>query len=122
MFNLKRIQTILDADVLAGEEKLDMRILHACGSDLMSDVLAFTKENTLLLTGLTNFQVVRTADVSGLSAIVFVRGKVPREDVLEGANEIGVPILVTKHPMYTACGLLYKEGLLGGAMRGSGDE
>lgn len=113
MLNLSKIQEILAAEVLTGNNFMDTEIHSACGADLMSDVLAFTKENTLLLTGMVNCQVIRTAEISDLSAIVFVRGKVPRTEVLEAARDIKIPILVTKYPMYEACGKLFAAGLAG---------
>ncbi|MGE5598606.1 MAG: DRTGG domain-containing protein, partial [Bacteroidota bacterium] len=79
----------------------------------MSDVLAFTKERTLLLTGLTNPQVVRTAELVDLCGLVFVRGKRPPEEVVELAREKGLPILLTENPLYETCGILYAAGLPG---------
>ena len=113
LLNLRKIQEILSAEVLIGAELMETEIHSACGADLMSDVLAFTKENTLLLTGMVNCQVIRTAEISDLSAIIFVRGKVPREEVLEAARVIKIPILITKYPMYEACGKLFAAGLAG---------
>lgn len=117
VLTLKDVCKVLDASVLTGEDSLGMTVLSACGSDLMSDVLAFTKERTLLLTGLTNLQVIRTADISDLSAIVFVRGKVPQPDLIAAAKEREIPLLITNHPMYEACGLLYQMGLRGCSSR-----
>ena len=117
LLTLKDVCKVLDASVLTGEDSLEMTVLSACGSDLMSDVLAFTKERTLLLTGLTNLQVIRTADISDLSAIVFVRGKIPQPDLIAAAKERDIPLLITNHPMYEACGLLYQKGLRGCSSR-----
>ena len=117
VLTLKDVCKVLDASVLTGEDSLEMTVLSACGSDLMSDVLAFTKERTLLLTGLTNLQVIRTADISDLSAIVFVRGKIPQPDLIAAAKERDIPLLITNHPMYEACGLLYQTGLRGCSSR-----
>ena len=114
---LSKIRDILEAEVVFGEELLDMTIKSACGADLMSDVLAFTKENALLLTGMINLQVIRTAEISDLSAVVFVRGKMPREDIIAGAKEANIPLLMTKFPMYEACGRLYSHGLSGCARK-----
>jgi len=108
------IKEILRAEVLAGEEYLDqVEVLTVCGADLMSDVLAFTKEKTLLLTGLTNNQVIRTAEMIDLSGIVFVRGKRPGPDVLKMAKERKLPLLLTSYPLYEACGILFSTGLDG---------
>ena len=86
---LSEIQTILHAEVLWGEEHLDREVFSACGSDFMSDVLAFVKNQALLLTGLVNPQVVRTADMVEMKCIVFVRGKVPGPDILALAAGAG---------------------------------
>ena len=108
---LREVQKLLEAKVLAGEEFLDRQIETCCGSDMMSDVLAFTKRNTLLCTGLTNMQVVRTADMTELSGLVFVRGKVPDEEIVEAAAEDMLPVLVTEHTLFEACGILYAAGI-----------
>jgi len=85
----------------------------ACGADLMSDVLAFTHAGTLLLTGLTNPQVVRTAEMAGINAIVFVRGKVPPAETIALAKEKDIPLMATRYTMYETCGRLYEAGLPG---------
>ena len=115
---LREVQKLLEAKVLAGEEFLDRQIETCCGSDMMSDVLAFTKRNTLLCTGLTNIQVVRTADMTELSGLVFVRGKVPDEEIVEAAAEDMLPVLVTEHTLFEACGILYAAGIRGCSKRG----
>lgn len=115
---LREVQKLLEAKVLAGEEFLDRQIETCCGSDMMSDVLAFTKRNTLLCTGLTNMQVVRTADMTELSGLVFVRGKVPDEEIVEAAAEDMLPVLVTEHTLFEACGILYAAGIRGCSRRG----
>ena len=107
------IISILDARVLCGEESLEQEVNSACGSDLMSDVLAFVKNKTVLITGLTNVHVVRTASMLDIHCIVFARGKVPGEDVLEEARESGIVVLSTRYTTFTACGLLYQAGLRG---------
>ncbi|WP_405383068.1 DRTGG domain-containing protein [Phascolarctobacterium sp.] len=115
---LKDVQKLLDAKVLTGEDLLERPVESCCGSDMMSDVLAFTKSNTLLCTGLTNMQVVRTAEMTELSALVFVRGKVPDEDIVAEAAENGFPVLVTEHTLFEACGILYAAGIKGCSKRG----
>lgn len=115
--NLAQIRIMLNAEVLCGKEWLDRDVRSACGSDLMSDVLAFTKEQALLLTGLTNVQVIRTAEMSDLVAIMFVRGKRPGPDVIEMAQKAQIPLLTTSRQMYEACGVLYKEGLSGCSLK-----
>lgn len=104
---------ILHAKVLCGEDKLNEEIHSACGSDLMSDVLAFVKDRTVLITGLTNVHVMRTVEMLDIRCVVFARGKIPADEILEEANEIGIVVLATCHTTYTACGLLYEAGLRG---------
>ena len=110
---LKDIERILGAEVIAGTELLQEDIRMACGSDLMSDVLAFAKPGSLLLTGLTNPQVVRTAEMADLRAICFVRGKKPDKETIEMAESKDIPLLVTPLPMFESCGRLHREGLPG---------
>lgn len=110
---LKDIKKRIKADVLCGEEFLDTDVQYAFGSDLMSDVLAYVKGNTLLLTGLTNPQVIRTAEMADVVAILFVRGKIPGQDVIDLAMENQMAVLTTKYTLYTTSGILYSEGLRG---------
>ncbi len=110
---LKEVCEILDAAVLCGEDQLELEVRSACGSDFMSDVLAYVKDQAMLLTGLVNPQVVRTADMMDMKCIVFVRGKRPGEDILELAKDRGIVVLATTLPMYPACGKLYTGGLRG---------
>jgi len=110
---LKEIKEILEAELVSGGNNLDVEIAMGCGADLMSDVLAFIKEGALLITGLTNPQVVRTAEMVDVKAICFVRGKRPGEDTIRLAKGKGIPLLMTRLPMFEACGLLYKNGLRG---------
>ncbi|NLI22584.1 MAG: hypothetical protein GX418_13690 [Clostridiales bacterium] len=107
------IVDILDARVLCGSENLGQEVTTACGSDLMSDVLAFVKDKTILITGLTNVHVIRTAEMLDIHCIVFARGKIPGEDVLSEARELGIAVLSTCHTTYTTCGLLYQAGIRG---------
>lgn len=110
---LREIKKILKADVICGKSHLDDKIEFAGGSDLMSDVLAFAKPGMLLLTGLSNSQSVRSADIVGAKAIVYVRGKKPDPEGIELARKKDIPILLTDYMMYTACGLLYSHNLPG---------
>ena len=110
---LKEIQEILDAEVLCGQGQLDTEVRSACGSDFMSDVLAYVKNQPMLLTGLVNPQVVRTADMMDMKCIVFVRGKRPDAAILELAKDRGMVVMVTQLPMYPSCGRLYLAGLRG---------
>ena len=111
---VRDVKEILGAQVISGEEFLDREAHTGCGSDMMSDVLAFVKEQCVLLTGLCNLQVVRTAEMKDVVCIVFVRGKRPDESMIELANEREIPLLCTGHRMFSACGLLYQNGLRGG--------
>ena len=107
------VKNILSAEVVCGTA-LDTEVHNACGSDMMSDVLAFVKEQSVLLSGLVNTQVVRTAEMMDMVCIVFVRGKTPTAEMIELAEERGIVLLTTPLRMFTACGLLYKSGLNGG--------
>ena len=109
------IQELLDARVISGEDRLGDHVYSACGSDMMSDVLAYVKEQAVLLTGLVNLQVVRTAEMMDMKCIVFVRGKRPPADVIELAKESGIVMLRSAERMYSACGKLYENGLRGDA-------
>jgi predicted transcriptional regulator len=110
---LEKIKEILKAEVIDGADNLQMEIKMGCGCDLMSDVLAFIKPGSLLLTGLTNPQVIRTAEMADIKAICFVRGKKPDRETVELAKSKNVPLLLINLPMFEACGKLYKEGLVG---------
>ena len=107
------VKRILEADVLIGGERMEEPVDTACGSDLMSDVLAFVKDKTVLITGLINPHVVRTSEMLDITCIVFSRGKLPSEKILEEAEECGITVLSTKMTTYTACGELYVHGLPG---------
>ncbi len=110
---LKEAAAIIGAEILTGEESLDKEIKTVCGSDMMSEVLAFTKENSLLLTGLCNPQVMRTAEMLDLMCIIFIRGKKPTEAMLDMAKEEGMVVMTTDIGMFNACGKLYATGLCG---------
>lgn len=109
------VKMILGADILCGEQYLEREVHTACGADMMSDVLAFVKDQSVLLTGLCNLQVIRTSEMMDIVCIVFVRGKKPDESMTALAMESGIVLLSTEHRMFTACGLLYEKGLHGGA-------
>ncbi|MBP2626152.1 MAG: hypothetical protein H6Q68_863 [Firmicutes bacterium] len=108
---LIEVQRVLDAEVVAGIEWMDKEVLTVCAADLMSEVLAFAQENTLLLTGLTNLQVVRTAEMIDLVGVVFVRGKRPCPELINLAAMKNIPLLVTPHSLYESCGRLYQNDL-----------
>ena len=111
---IRDVKNILDAEVLSGEELLDTEVRAACGSDMMSDVLAYVKDQAVLLTGLMNQQAIRTAAMMDMVCVVFERDKRPGEDILEVARQNGIAVMTTTHRMFTACGLLYTAGLNGG--------
>ena len=109
---LSEVSSVLKGKILEpGENGGDTEVFTACGCDLMSDVLAFCTPGSLLLTGLTNVQIVRTAQMLDIPAIVFVRGKVPLEETVQLAKDNGIPILLTKYSMFEACGVLYEKGM-----------
>ena len=105
---------LLEAEVLSKNADLNKEIETICGADMMSDVLAFVKDQSVLLTGLVNSQVVRTAEMMDMVCIVFVRGKRPDETMITLAKDYGIVLMSTGLRMFTACGLLYENGLKGG--------
>ncbi len=109
---LREIMAILKAERL-WDFPTDIKVNSAGGADLMSDVLTLAKENSVLITGLTNTLVIRTAEMIDISAIVFVRGKRPENYVIELAEKLDIPLLLTELPMYETCGMLYKHGIKG---------
>jgi predicted transcriptional regulator len=108
---LRDVLKAIDGKVITTGADLDMSVQMGCGADLMSDVLAFTHADTLLLTGLTNPQVVRTADMAGIRAIVFVRGKLPPAETVALARDKGIPLLASKYTLFETAGRLYAAGL-----------
>ena len=111
---IRKIAELLNAKILCGEDHLDGSVHSACGCDMMSDVLAFVKDQAVLITGLCNPQVVRTAEMMDMRCIVFVRGKTPPEEVIRLAEEAGIVVMASPERMYVACGKLYANGLAGG--------
>jgi predicted transcriptional regulator len=103
----------LEAEVITGASLLSRPITMCCGADLMSDVLAYSKSGSLLLTGLTNEQVIRTAEIAEIVAICFVRGKRPSDATISMANSHRLPLLRTVLPMFESCGRLYSRGFRG---------
>ena len=110
---IREVMKIVEGKVLVGEDRLDTPVETACGSDLMSDVLAFVKDRTVLITGLINPHVVRTSEMLDITCIVFSRGKMPSEEILEMADEVGITVIESPLTTYTACGELYVRGLPG---------
>ena len=110
---ISTIKEILDAEVLCCEDQIGRHVYSACGSDMMSDVLAYVKDQAVLLTGLVNPQVIRTAEMMDMICIVLVRGKMPNEEMINLAKENGIVLLATEKRMYDTCGILYSNGLTG---------
>ena len=110
---ISTMQNLLEARVLCCEENVEKHVYSACGCDLMSDVLAYVKDQAVLLTGLVNPQVIRTAVMMDMVCIVFVRSKVPSEEMLSLAKDSGIVVMTTDKRLYEACGLLYSSGLDG---------
>ncbi len=107
------IKDLLEAEVIGGADMLETEVHSACGSDMMSDVLAYVKNQAVLLTGLVNSQVIRTAEMMDMLCLVFVRGKRPTQEMIDLAAESGIAILATDMRLYEACGKLYMNGLVG---------
>ncbi len=110
---LSDVKEILNAEVIVGEEHLDLEVKTAFGADLMSDVLAFAKAGSILLTGLTNSQVIRTANILDIAAIILVRGKKPSTETINLAKELKIPLLTTKYILFETAGRLYAKGIVG---------
>lgn len=108
---IREIAGILKATWLCCEEEGERVIQSAFASDMMSDVLAYVQEDTLLLTGLVNDQSIRTAEMLDLPCVVYVRGKNPHRQTIERAIDLGMPALSTQYTMFEACGRLYAAGL-----------
>ncbi len=114
---ISTIKELLEADVVCCENLLGKHVYSACGSDMMSDVLAFVKDQAVLVTGLVNSQVIRTAEMMDMICIVLVRSKLPTPEMIELAQESGIVLLTTKKRMYDACGILYTNGLVGNKVK-----
>lgn len=114
---LFEIQELLDAVCLSGQGHLEKEVVYGFGSDLMSDVLYYAKEDTVLLTGLVNKQVLNTAEMANMHSIIFVRNKMPPPALIELASEMEILLMSTRLILFEACGILYKEGLKGAQRR-----
>ena len=108
---ISEVASLLSAKILCCEELCDIEVSSACGSDMMSDVLAFVKHQAILLTGLVNPQVIRTAQMMDMHCIVFVRKKLPSEEMIALAKEAGIVVMTCQKRMFEACGILYTSGL-----------
>ena len=110
---ISKMQELLDAKVLCCEENLGKHVYSAFGCDLMSDVLAYVTDQSVLLTGLVNPQVIRTALMLDMVCIIFVRSKAPNQEMLDLARENGIVMMSTEKTLYNTCGILYSNGLVG---------
>jgi predicted transcriptional regulator len=108
---LREIIEVVKGNILTSTSDLNLEIPSCGAADLMSDALAFMKPGDLLLTGLVHSQVIRTAEMADLAAVVFVRGKTPSLDTVELAKELDIPLIASPYGMYEMCGLLYGAGL-----------
>lgn len=115
---IKDIMDKLNANLLTSGTDTSTEVHTACGSDMMSDVLAYVKDQSVLLTGLNNPQVIRTADMMDMVCVVFVRSKTPDSTILTLAEERGIAVLSTNMTMFAACGILYEAGLRGSVQDG----
>ena len=111
---VQSIKKLLQSDILTGDECLNREVFTACGSDMMSDVLAHVDDQTVLITGLCNPQVLRTAEMMDIVCVIMVRGKKPDPAMIEMAIDRNICLLTTPLPMFTSCGLLFEAGLRGG--------
>jgi len=109
--NIKEMVKIIGGTVLTPQVALDREIKGGCGADLTSDVLASVKPEAVLLTGLCNIQVVRTAQMADICAIVFVRGKIPHPDIIALAERESIPLITSPFGTFELSGRLYKAGL-----------
>ena len=110
---ISEIRDLLNAKILTGDAILENQVTSACCSDMMSDVLAYVKDQGVLITGLVNPQVVRTANMMDMVCVVFARNKVPTEEMVELAKECGIAVMCTAKRAFEACGILYSAGLSG---------
>ena len=110
---IREVQEILEARSLVSGHDEGFEVARGAAADLMSDVLAFYTDGMALMTGLTNPQVVRTAEMAGIEVVVFVCGKTPPRETIELAKKLGLTLISTGYTMFEACGRLYQAGLKG---------
>jgi predicted transcriptional regulator len=110
---LTEIKDLLHCDILSGKDLLTRDVTTVVASDGMSEILAFAQSGELMVTGLTNIQSIRTADIAGVSAVLYCRGKRPDDKTIDFASSKNIPVLVTKMVMFDICALLYNAGLRG---------
>jgi hypothetical protein len=110
---IRELVEILAGRIILEYHGPDDEVPRGGAADLMSDVLAFGTEGMVLMTGLTNPQVVRTSEMAGVAVVVFVRDKTPPPETVALAREAGLTLITTGYTMYEACGRLYQAGLPG---------
>jgi len=110
---LQNVMELVDGRLLTEKGNVETVITHVASSDLMSDVLAFAKPHALLLTGLVNLHVVHAAEMADLAAVIFVRGKRPAPDVIQLAEDQGLPLITSRYSMFEISGRLHAAGLSG---------
>ena len=108
---LSEVVSLVQADILCGEDKLDQIVRHGFSSDLMSDVLTLSTNDVMLITGLANLQAVRTAEMSDIPVVLFVRDKQISSDIVDLGRDLGLVLLRTKFSMYKTAGMLFNAGL-----------
>lgn len=109
---LSEIVSQIDGIVLAGEDKLDEDFTYAYSADLLSDVLALTQGHTLLITGTVSPQVIKVSAILGITAVIFIRGKMPSQEVLDAAKKrLSIPLIFTKKTMFETSGILYQNNV-----------
>lgn len=111
---IREISGLLDAEIFCGGEMMEREVFNGFSCDLMSDVLAYAENEAVLLTGLVNPQVIRTAEMMDIVCLVFVRGKEPTAAMIKLAEERSIVLMSTEKRMFTACGILHDAGLKGG--------
>lgn len=114
LMELREIKELLKCQVLANENRLNEKVGNICASELMSNVLTCMGNNKLLVTGLNNLQVIRTAEMSDIPAVVFVQDKRPSFELVELAKDKEIVVMLTEYSLYTVCGILYQAGLRSG--------
>lgn len=108
----EKVVEILEAEIILSPDSTDDEIQSVCSTDLMSDLLHFSSApRSLLITGLANTQVIRTAEIADIKAVVFVLDKRPDRETVEMARQKGIALVVTRLSRFSACGRLYAAGL-----------
>ena len=109
--NIKNIAKLIEGKIVSGAEKADTEIEYAFASDLMSDVLTIEQDRLILITGLSNLQVVRTSEMSDISCVIFARAKKVNDEIISLAREMNIVIIESPYSVFRISGLLYREGI-----------